>query len=181
MFSTGFTSLMSYFFFLYWSLSLSLCMVFGSVSSNTDEVLSINPSGNILSFKTLTSIIRTGLPILAELIDLVNSVIIFLSQMILLRWLTFILGSQTVILTVLLFWISFFQMLVFVQQLLPLLWEILIMFLSRFYWLSIKFTKGCSISLHSLWLFSCWLGWSSWSFERCSMGGYLWTWCFCCC
>ena len=21
--------------------------------------------------------------------------------------------------------------------------------------------------------FSCWLGWSSWSFERCSMGGYL--------
>ena len=133
-----------------------------------------------LSLETLTSIIRTGLPILAELIDLVNSVIIFLSQMILLRWLTFILGSQTVILTVLLFWISFFQMLVFVQQLLPLLWEILIMFLSRFYWLSIKFTKGCSISLHSLWLFSCWLGWSSWSFERCSMGEYLWTWCFCC-
>ena len=29
------------------------------------------------------------------------------------------------------------------------------------------------VSLHSLWLFSCWLGWSSWSFERRSMGGYL--------
>ena len=41
------------------------------------------------------SIIRTGLPILVELIDLVNSVIIFLSQMTLLRWLTFLLGSQT--------------------------------------------------------------------------------------
>ena len=62
-----------------------------------------------LSFKTLTSIIRTGLPILAELIDLVNCVIIFLSQMTLLRWLTFLLGSQTVILIVLLFWIYFFQ------------------------------------------------------------------------
>ena len=61
-----------------------------------------------LSLETLTSIIRTGLPILVELIDLVNSVIIFLSQMTLLRWLTFLLGSQTVILIVLLFWIYFF-------------------------------------------------------------------------
>ena len=26
---------------------------------------------------------------------------------------------------------------------------------------------------HSLWIFSCWLGWSSWSFERSSMGVYL--------
>ena len=59
-----------------------------------------------LSLETLTSIIRTGLPILVELIDLVNSVIIFLSQMTLLRWLTFLLGSQTVILIILLFWIN---------------------------------------------------------------------------
>ena len=36
----------SYFFFLYLSLS-SLCMVFDSTSSNTDEVLSINPSANV--------------------------------------------------------------------------------------------------------------------------------------
>ena len=43
----------------------------------------------------------------------------------------------------------------------------------NFHWLSIKFTMGCPISLHSLWLFSCWLGWSLWSFERCSIGGYL--------
>ena len=48
-----------------------------------------------LSLETLTSMIRTGLPILVELIDLVNSVIIFLSQMTLLRWLTFLLGFQT--------------------------------------------------------------------------------------
>ena len=34
----------SYFFlFLSWSPSLSLCLVFGSISSNMDEVLSINP------------------------------------------------------------------------------------------------------------------------------------------
>ena len=50
------------------------------------------------------SIIRTGLPILVKLIDLVNSVITFLSQETLLTWLTFLLGSQTAILSVLLFW-----------------------------------------------------------------------------
>ena len=50
-----------------------------------------------LSLKTLTSIIRTGLPFLVELIDLGNSVIIFLSQMTLLRWLTVLRGSQAVI------------------------------------------------------------------------------------
>ena len=47
-------------------------------------------------FGDFNVIIRTGLPILVELIDLVNSVIIFLSQMSLLKWLTFLLGSQTV-------------------------------------------------------------------------------------
>ena len=48
-----------------------------------------------LFLETLTSIIRTGLPILVELINLVNSVIIFLSQTNLLTWLTFRLGYQT--------------------------------------------------------------------------------------
>ena len=53
--------------------------------------------------------------------------------MTLLRWLTFLLGSQTVILTVLLFWISFFLLtLVFVLQRISLNWEILIMLLSQF-------------------------------------------------
>ena len=47
------------------------------------------------------SIIRTGLTILVEVIDLMNSAII--SQMTLLVWLTFLFGSQTVILIVLLF------------------------------------------------------------------------------
>ena len=61
-----------------------------------------------LSLETLISIIRAGLPILVDLADLVNSLIIFLSQTTLLRCLTFLLVSQTVILTVLLFWIYLF-------------------------------------------------------------------------
>ena len=43
---------LSYFFFLYWS-PLLLCMVFDSVSSNIDEVLSINPSANVFVFGDL--------------------------------------------------------------------------------------------------------------------------------
>ena len=40
----------SYFFFLYRSPSSSLCTVFDSVSSNIDEVLSINSSANVFVF-----------------------------------------------------------------------------------------------------------------------------------
>ena len=93
----------SNFFPLCQSPYLSLCMVFDSISSNKDQVLLINPSANVFVFGDFNVLIRTGLPILVELIDLVNSVIIFLSQMTLLKWLTFLLGSQTVM--VLLFWI----------------------------------------------------------------------------
>ena len=39
-----------YVFFLYRSPSLSLCTVFDSISSNIDEVLSINPSANVFVF-----------------------------------------------------------------------------------------------------------------------------------
>ena len=53
--------LVSYYFSLYrWSPSLALCKFFYSISSNIDQVLSINPSANVW----------TGLPILVELIDL---------------------------------------------------------------------------------------------------------------
>ena len=41
---------MSYFFFLYESPSLSLYTAFDSISSNKDEVLSINPSANVFIF-----------------------------------------------------------------------------------------------------------------------------------
>ena len=51
-----------------------------------------------LSLETLTFIIRTGLPILMELIDLVKSFIILLSQMTLLKCLAFLLTFQVLIL-----------------------------------------------------------------------------------
>ena len=41
----------SYFFFLYWSPSSSWRTVFDAISSNIDEVLSINPFGNSLAFE----------------------------------------------------------------------------------------------------------------------------------
>ena len=127
-----------------------------------------------LCLETLTSIIRTGLSILVELIDLVNSVIIFLSQMTLLRWLTFLLGSQTVILIVLLFWIYLFLLtLVFVLQWLSLHLEILIMLLSQFPVTFYHIHNEMPASLHCLWLFSCWLGFSLRLFETQFMGGYL--------
>ena len=50
LFLIGFTSLSVLLFFLYQSPSLSLCTVFDYISSNIDEVLSINPSANIFIF-----------------------------------------------------------------------------------------------------------------------------------
>ena len=47
-------------------------------------------STHLLIFLSLETSIRTGLTILVGLIDLVNSVIIFLFQMTILRWLTFL-------------------------------------------------------------------------------------------
>ena len=107
-----------------------------------------------LFLEMLRSIIRTGSPILAELIHLVNSVIIFLFQMALLRWLTFLFRSLTGTLTVLAFWISFFLLaLVFVLQWCSLHWKILIILLSHFHWLSNKLKTGCPVSFHSvLWV-----------------------------
>ena len=123
---------MSCFFFLYRLLSSSLCKVFDSTSSNIDEVPSINPSAVFVVGDSNVHH-NTGLPILVELIDLVNSVVIFLSKTTLPRWLTFLLESLTAILTVLLFWIYFFLlMIVFVLQWLSLHWEILTMLLSHF-------------------------------------------------
>ena len=123
----------SYFFFLYRSPSSSLCTVFDSVSSNIDEVLSVNPSANVFVFGDfnvhhkdwLTYSGGTDRPgelcynfsISNDLTQIVNFPTRILS----------------VTLTVLLFWIYFFLLtLVFVLQLLSLHWEILIMLLSQF-------------------------------------------------
>ena len=120
----------SYFFFLYRSPSLPLCTVFYSISSNIDEVLMINPSANVFVFGDFNVHHKDWLTYSG---GTDRSVIIFLSQTILLRWLTFPLESLTVTLTVLLFWIYLFLLtLVFVLQWLSLHWEILIMLLSQF-------------------------------------------------
>ena len=104
----------SCFFFLYQSPSSSLCTVFDSISSNIDEVLSINPSANMFHIGDFNVHHKDWLTYCGGTDRLV---IIFLSQTTLLRDLTFLLGSLTVTLTVLLFWISFFLlMLVFVLQ-----------------------------------------------------------------
>ena len=86
----------------------SLCTVFDSTSSKIDEVLSINSSTNVFLFGDLNVHYNDCLTYSGGTDRLVNSVIIFLSQMTLLRWLSFLLSSQTVIFTALLFWISFF-------------------------------------------------------------------------
>ena len=75
---------MCYFFFLYQS-PLSLCTVSASVSSNIDEVISINPSANVFVFGDFNAHHKDWLTYYDGLIDLVNSVIVFLSQMTLLR------------------------------------------------------------------------------------------------
>ena len=123
----------SYFFFLYQSPSSSLCTAFDSISSNIDEVVSINPSANVFFIGDFNAHHKDQLTYSSGTDRLVNSVLIFLSQTTLLKWLTFLLGSQTVILTVLLFWIYLFLLtLVFVLQWLSLHWEIQIMLLSQF-------------------------------------------------
>ena len=73
-------ALVSYFFLLSRSPS-SLHTVFDSISSQQMRFSRSTHLLRFLSAETLMLIIRTGLPILVELIDLVNSVIIFLSQM----------------------------------------------------------------------------------------------------
>ena len=113
-----------------------------------------------LSSVILTSIKRTSKLILVELLDLVNFVIIFLSPVTLLGRLTFLLGFLAVTRRVRLFWIYFYLlMLVFVLQWLFLHCEILIIFLFQ------TPPKSSSVSLYSLWLFSCWLGRYSWLFH----------------
>ena len=121
----------SYFFFLYWSLSLLLCLVFDSISSNVDEILFINPSANVFVFGDLNVHHKDWLTysggterpgklfynfsISNDLMQMVN----FPTQI-------------SVTLTALLFWIYLFLLtLVFVLQWLSLHWEILIMLLSQ--------------------------------------------------
>ena len=100
----------SYFFFLYLSPSSSLCTVFDSISSYIDELLSIKPSANVFLFGDFNVHHKDWLTYSGETdrpgefcYNFYNK-----SQMTLLKWSIFLIGSLTVTPTVLLFWISFF-------------------------------------------------------------------------
>ena len=67
----------SYFFFLYRSPSSSLCTVFDSISSNIDEVLSINPSANVFVFGDFNVHHKDWLNYYFGTDRLVNSVMVF--------------------------------------------------------------------------------------------------------
>ena len=79
MFSTGFTSLIVLPLFPLSITFFVFCMVFDSHLSNMMRFSRSTHLQVCLSLETLTSIIMNGLPILVELIDLVNRVI--MSQM----------------------------------------------------------------------------------------------------
>ena len=102
MFSTDFTSFSILLLFPL-SITFIVMQIFDSISSNTDEVLSINPSANVFVFEAFNVHLKDWLTYSHETDRLVNSVIIFLFQTTLLRQLTSLLRSLTVTLTVLLF------------------------------------------------------------------------------
>ena len=71
--------------------------------------------------------------------------------MTLLRWLTFLLGSLTVTLTVLLFWIYFclLTMVLFYNGF-PSIGKFWLFCCPRLHWLFVKFKRGCLVSSYSL-------------------------------
>ena len=123
----------SYFFFLYRSPSSSLVTVFDSISSNIDEVLSINPSANMFVFGDFNVHHEDWLTYSGGTDRPGELCYNFSTSNDLTQTVNFPTGSLTVTLTVLLFWIYFFLLtLVFVLQWLSLHWKILIMLLSQF-------------------------------------------------
>ena len=78
----------SYFFFLYRSPSSALCTVLDSISSNIDEVLSINPSANVFVFGDFNVHHKDWLTYSSGTDQPGELCYNFLSQMTLLRWLT---------------------------------------------------------------------------------------------
>ena len=116
-----------YFFFLYRSLSLSLCRVFYSISSNMNKILLINPSANVFVFGDFKVHHKDWITYSGGT-DKSDELLQFFLKT-LLRWLRFLFGSPHS--PALLIYL-FLLMLVFVLQWLSLHWEILIMLRSQF-------------------------------------------------
>ena len=98
--------------------------------------------------------------------------------MTLLRWLAFLLGSLTVTLTVYSVWIYFCSVwfissdtsICSAMVFSPLGNSDHVLVSCCFHWLSIKLKMGCLLTSHSWWLFPCWMGQTSQSFESYSLG-----------
>ena len=91
-----------YFIYLNWPPSLCLCTVFDFISSKIVEVLLIHPSANVFVFGDFNAHHKDWLTYSGGTVQTCKT------QTTLLRWLTFVLGFQTVTVTMLLFWIYFF-------------------------------------------------------------------------
>ena len=90
-----------------WKKFGSIYTSFNSVSSNIDEVLLINPSAKVFMFGDFNLYPKDWITFSGGT-DRLGEFCYNFSQEILLRWLTFLLGSQTVMLAVLLFCIYLF-------------------------------------------------------------------------
>ena len=121
---------------------------------------------------------KDWLTLLVDLIDMVNSynfkwsqmTLILLSQMALLRWLTqlnsWLWLSQSFSFG---FIFSCNTSICYTMAFPPLGNSDHVVISVSIHWLSVPLKNGSLVSLCSFWLLLCWLGWSLWSFERCSM------------
>ena len=169
---------LSYFFFVYRSPSSPLGTVFYSISCNIDEVLLISPSANIFVFEDFNVhhkdwlTYRGGTDWSGELgynFSISND----LTQMV--NFPTHIPDCDSHSPALLDFFLSSDASIcsTMVYNGFPSIGKFWSCCCFSFHWLPIKFTTRCPVSSHSLWLFSVWLGWSSWSFERYSIAEYL--------
>ena len=107
-------------------------------------------------FEDLTSIIRTDLPILVVLIDLMNSAIIFYDLISndhtqIINFPTWLPGCDSYSPALLNLFLSSFQF----YNGFPSILKFWSCFCLGFHSLSVTFTMRCSISLHCLWIFLC--------------------------
>ena len=148
-------SYVSYFFFFYWSPSSALCTVFDSISSNIDEVLLINPFANVFVFGDFNIHHKD--------------------------WLTYSSGTDRPGELCYYFFISsdltqmvnfsFFDASICSTMAFPPLGnsDQVVVSVSIDFPINIK----QDTPFHCIGYDLFWFGWPSWSFERCSMGGYL--------
>ena len=131
----------TYYFFFFWSLLLSLCMVFNTVSCNIDEVLLINPFANVFVFGDL-NIHHDDLLTYSGATDRPGELCYNFSIS---KGLIHMVNFPTRIPN-----FDFLLTIVFVLQLLSLHWEILIMLLYQFPLAFLQTEKGMTLLITQL-------------------------------